>query len=55
MHDTCLVHPVLLYLNVDVLKVFYEQTNERMNFCLFAGLSQSPITATLLVFCLCTT
>ena len=27
MHNMCLVRPVLLYLNVHVLKVFYEQIN----------------------------
>jgi len=27
MHNMCLVRPALLYLNVHVLKVFYEQIN----------------------------
>jgi len=27
VHNMCLVRPVLLYLNVHVLKVFYEQIN----------------------------
>ena len=27
MHYMCLVRPVVLYLNVHVLKVFYKQTN----------------------------
>ena len=31
MHYMRLVRPVLLYFNVDVLKVFYEQINELIN------------------------
>jgi len=38
VHNMCLVRPVLLYLNVHVLKVFYEQINSFIHTCNAAAL-----------------
>ena len=57
MHNMCLVRPALLYLNVHVLKVFYEQINYYYYYYYYyykrkEGQQSSSIVAAAKKFCL---